>query len=97
MMVLLILWGILGGINGNVTQYWIAKAAPEAPDFANGLFLTSANLGTTFGTMLGGVFISYWGIEYLVFAGSACIALAGTVVWLQLRKREVLPAIDNQG
>ena len=97
MMVLLILWGILGGINGNVTQYWIAKAAPEAPDFANGLFLTSANLGTTFGTMLGGVFISYWGIEYLVFAGSVCIALAGTVVWLQLRKREVLPAIDNQG
>lgn len=85
MAVLTILWGILGGINGNVTQYWIARSAPEAPDFANGLFLTAANLGTTFGTMLGGVFISYLGIGYLVFAGAVFIVLAGGVVWLQLR------------
>lgn len=38
MLVLTILWGILGGINANVTQYWVANAVPEAPDFANGLF-----------------------------------------------------------
>ena len=38
----IILWGIFGGINGNINQYWIAKEAPEAPDFANGLFLTAA-------------------------------------------------------
>ncbi|CQR72562.1 hypothetical protein SOV_15260 [Sporomusa ovata DSM 2662] len=38
MMVLTTLWGILGGINANVTQYWLSHAAPEAPDFANGLF-----------------------------------------------------------
>ncbi len=86
MAVLTVLWGILGGINGNVTQYWIARSAPEAPDFANGLFLTSANLGTTFGTILGGIFISHWGIGYLVFAGAAFIILAGGVIWLQLRR-----------
>jgi predicted MFS family arabinose efflux permease len=92
MAVLTILWGILGGINGNVTQYWIARSSPEAPDFANGLFLTSANLGTTFGTMLGGVFISHWGISYLIFAGVIFIMLAGCVVWLQLRKEA---SLDN--
>lgn len=93
MVVLTVLWGILGGINGNVTQYWIARSASEAPDFANGLFLTSANLGTTFGTMLGGVFISHWGISYLVFAGIVFIILAGAVVWLQMRETARLKVV----
>jgi len=62
-------WGILGGIGGNINQYWIATAAPEAPDFANGLFLTSANLGTTIGTMVCGFFISSIGIKYVVLGG----------------------------
>ena len=86
MTVLTILWGILGGINGNVTQYWLLKAAPEAPDFANGLFLTAANLGTTFGTILGGFFISRLGTNYVVFAGLLFIVLAGVVVWWQVRE-----------
>lgn len=42
-------WGILAGIGANINQYWITSAAPKAPEFANGLFLTSANLGTTVG------------------------------------------------
>lgn len=87
MAVLTVLWGILGGINGNVTQYWIARSAPEAPDFANGLFLTAANLGTTLGTMFGGGFIELWGIRYLVFSGAVFILLAGIVTRLQLRMR----------
>lgn len=92
MTLLTVAWGILGGINGNVTQYWIVRSAPEAPDFANGLFLTAANLGTTFGTMIGGVFISMWGIKYLVFSGAAFLLLAGLVVWLQGRFCDIAPA-----
>ena len=45
----------------NTGQYMISDAAPEAPDFANGLFLTSANLGTTVGTALCGLFIAGFG------------------------------------
>jgi predicted MFS family arabinose efflux permease len=48
---MVVLWGILGGINANINQYWLASAAPEAPDFANGLFLTAANLGCVLGTL----------------------------------------------
>lgn len=62
-------WGILGGIGGNINQYWISTAAPEAPDFANGLFLTAANLGTTLGTTVCGYFISGLGIKYVVLGG----------------------------
>ena len=62
-------WGILAGAGANINQYWITSAAPEAPDFANGLFLTSANLGTTIGTSVCGLFISGIGTQYIVLGG----------------------------
>ena len=27
---LIFIWGIIGGIGGNITQYWVVSAAPEA-------------------------------------------------------------------
>ncbi|WP_432748931.1 MFS transporter [Pectinatus haikarae] len=84
MIILTILWGLLGGINANATQYWISHAAPEAPDLANGVFLTSANLGTTLGTAVGGVFIAEWGTPYVVLVGLSFIALAGLVIFAQI-------------
>lgn len=72
---LTLVWGIIGGINVNINQYWITSAAPEAPDFANGLFLTAANLGTTFGTMLCGEIITSWGMGSMVFGGIIFLAL----------------------
>ncbi|WP_307761314.1 MFS transporter [uncultured Phascolarctobacterium sp.] len=66
---LTLVWGVLGGVNANINQYWIASAAPEAPDFANGLFLTAANLGTMFGTLLCGWFITLLGIKMVLVGG----------------------------
>lgn len=56
--VLLGLIGILAGIANNVNQWLVSTAAPEAPDFANGLYLTAANLGVTIFTPFLGAFIS---------------------------------------
>lgn len=64
-----LVWGVLAGAGANINQYWIASAAPEAPDFANGLFLTSANIGTTIGTSVCGLFISGIGTQYVVLGG----------------------------
>lgn len=72
---LTLVWGIIGGINVNINQYWITSAAPEAPDFANGLFLTAANLGTTFGTMLCGEIIASWGMGSMLFGGIIFLVL----------------------
>lgn len=84
-LVLTIFWGILGGLNGNITQYWITHAAPDAPDFANGLFLTAANLGTTFATMLGSFFIMRLGISSFTLVGMIFIILASIIIFIQLR------------
>lgn len=64
-------------------QYWITSAAPEAPEFANGLFLTSANLGTTIGTTVCGLFISGIGLQYVVFGGFLFLILSTVSIFLR--------------
>lgn len=73
--VITLVWGILAGIGGNINQYWIMSSAPEAPDFANGLFISSCNVGTTIGTAAGGLFISGIGTEYVIFVGILSLIL----------------------
>ncbi|MCP3764123.1 MFS transporter [Domibacillus sp. A3M-37] len=83
MAIITLIWGIMAGIGGNITQYWIMSAAPENPDFANGLFLTSANLGTTFGAAVGGLFISEMGTQYVVLVGILSLVLGLLTILLR--------------
>lgn len=73
---LLVIWGILGGIDSNITQFWMSRAIPDAPDFANGLFLAAANIGCMTGAAFGGFFIRSLGISYVVLAGLIFAAIA---------------------
>lgn len=66
---LVLIWGILNGIGNNIQQYCIVSAIPQAPDFANGLFISFGNLGTTIGTFIGGMILTQLGIHYIVFGG----------------------------
>ncbi|MFB3166670.1 MFS transporter [Neobacillus sp. 179-C4.2 HS] len=83
MAIITLFWGVLAGIGGNITQYWIMSAAPEAPDFANGLFLTAANLGTTFGAAVGGFIISDMGTQYVVLVGILSLILGLVTILLR--------------
>lgn len=80
MIFIIFAWGVLAGIGGNLTQYWIVSAAPEAPEFANGIFLTSANLGTTIGASICGLIISGIGTQYVVYGGILFIILSIAVI-----------------
>jgi predicted MFS family arabinose efflux permease len=91
--VLTVFWGLLAGINANINQYWLSHAAPEAPDFANGLFLTAANLGCMAGTAISGMFIEAWGTEYVVCGGLVFIVAAGIIFWSQCHKGSMNPAL----
>lgn len=88
MAVILLILGILAGIASNGMQYMITQAAPEALDFANGLFLTSANLGTTIGTAVCGVFITQWGTHYSVFGALLFLILSMVFVYLRIRETQ---------
>lgn len=78
--------GVLAGMSSNNMQYLITEAAPEAPDFANGLFLLSANLGTTVGTAVCGLFITGLGTRYSLVG--AMFFLVVSMVFVCLRIRE---------
>ncbi|USK74129.1 MFS transporter [Peribacillus frigoritolerans] len=86
MAILTLIWGILAGIGGNINQYWIMSSAPESPDFANGLFLTAVNLGTTIGAAAGGLFISELGTQYVIFVGLLSLLLSSVMIFLRTYK-----------
>lgn len=83
--VLILILGILAGIASNNMQHIMAHAAPEAPDFANGLFLASANLGTTLGTAVCGLFITFFNTRYSVFG--TLLFLAAGIAFIFWRNR----------
>ncbi|WP_300702693.1 MFS transporter [Bacteroides sp.] len=85
--VIILSLGILAGYGQNTMQYMITHAAPEAPDFANALYLLSANLGTMMGAAICGAFITAFDTRYSVF-GSLLFLVVG-VVFVVLRIRLV--------
>ena len=85
--------GIFAGIAGNNCQYMISQSALEAPDFANGLYITSANLGTALGTTFCGVFISLLDTRYAI-VGTVIFLILG-IVFIFLRQKEAKNKINN--
>lgn len=84
MAIIALIWGILaGGIMANINQYLIASSAPEAPDFANGLFVSSTNVGTTIGSAVGGLLISEMGTKYVVFVGILSLILSLVTIYFR--------------
>lgn len=92
---IVLLFGILTGLSSNNSQYMIANSALEAPEFANGLFLTAANSGTAIGTALCGVFISEMGIRYSVAGALICIAAATIATFWATRSYPYSPASEK--
>jgi predicted MFS family arabinose efflux permease len=90
--IIVILIGILCGIMNNINQYIITEAGPEAPDFSNGLFLTAANLGTTFGTAVCGMFLTAINTRYTLFGSIIFLVITAILVIIRnsVNKKSVL-------
>ncbi|RAS83675.1 MFS transporter [Priestia endophytica] len=86
---IVLIFGIVVAIGNNISQYWITSAAPEAPEFSNGLFLASGNLGVTTGTSVGGLVISGMGTQYVVLGGFLFLILS--VVFILMRNYKYSP------
>ena len=87
--------GIVAGLANNANQFMVSRAAPEAADFGNGIYLTAANLGTTLGTSLCGAFITAAGTRASVFGAVAF--LAAGVIFVAWRLRCAAPARPATG
>ena len=87
--VLVLALGVAVGVANTCDQYLVSRSAPEAPDFANGLFLTATNLGTTVGTSMCGALITGGGAHAAVLGTLPMLALglAFTLARMRLEKR----------
>ncbi|MDN4618162.1 MFS transporter [Paenibacillus sp. PsM32] len=96
-MMIALVWGILaGGMMANINQYLIATTAPEAPDFANGLFISACNLGTTIGAAGGGLLLAGFNTSYIVFVGILSLIISLVVLLFRnaISKNDKLTAIS---
>ena len=91
---IILAWGVLAGAGSIVNQYWITSAAPQVPDFANGLFLVATNIGTFIGAILCGHFISQLGTQYIVFGGIAFLLLGIVSILLRVWQPKSREAIN---
>ncbi|AJY73943.1 MFS transporter [Paenibacillus beijingensis] len=73
---MMILWGAAHTSGLIVTQTWLTSEAPEAPEFANALYISFINLGVSIGSAAGGAFIAAAGIKGTIWSGLLFIGFA---------------------
>lgn len=83
MAVLVVLWGFAGGVNASSQQYILFQAAPEAKEFASGIFLTAANVGTMAAAILCGWCIDLWGTKAVLAGGAVFAVISIIFLWLR--------------
>ncbi|WP_342428806.1 MFS transporter [Paenibacillus sp. FSL L8-0158] len=90
MIIIIIIWGAVftGGLI--VSQTWLTSGASEAPEFANSLFVSFANLGVTIGTTLGGWFLSQMGTHLITWSGVLFLLLASICIGLKIKFFDML-------
>lgn len=84
--ILTAVWGLLFGIINVICQYWIVSAAPEAPEFANGIFNSMCNVGNFMGATIGGWLIVGFGTSFFLLGAVAILAISVVLILLRLMK-----------
>ena len=87
MVILMVIWGLLAGIGNDIAQYLMVSAAPDAPEFANGIFLSMGNVGVTLGTTVAGAVVIGMGIPYVMIA--AIIVMIIDLILLLVRTKKI--------
>lgn len=81
---ILAILGIFSGILNSGAHFMLTNPVPRAAEFANGLFISTANIGTSLGTVLCGLFITLEGSKFSVLA-PICLIIA-TIIMIYIRK-----------
>ncbi|MDT3427122.1 putative MFS family arabinose efflux permease [Paenibacillus forsythiae] len=85
MILIIIVWGAVFAGGLLIGQTWLTSEALEAPEFANSLFVSFANLGVVFGTAVGGWFLARMGTHSIVWSGILFLMLASVCIGVKIR------------
>lgn len=86
MFVLMAIFGILEGIFNNILQFWIFSSIPQAPEFANGVFMSMLNVGVTIGTFIGGILIVDVGMMMIIPGAIVALIISSILFALRAKK-----------
>lgn len=89
MIALMIVWGLLAGIGNDISQYWMVSAAPDAPEFANGIFLSMGNVGVTLGTTIAGAVVLGMGVQYVMLAAIVVMIVDLALIFLRTNRYNI--------
>ena len=84
--ILMALWGLLAGIGNDIAQYWMVSAAPDAPEFANGIFLSMGNIGVTLGTTIAGAVVASAGVRYIMLVAIAVLIIDLVLLFIRTNR-----------
>ncbi len=88
--IIMFIWGLLAGIGNDISQYWMVSSAPEAPEFANGIFLSMGNVGITLGTTIAGLVVMTWGVRYVMIAAILVLVIDLVLLFTRTSKYDVV-------
>ncbi len=89
LLIFAVLLGILVGIVNNSVHYVITHPYPQAPDFANGLFVSSANIGLSTGVALCGLCISLLNTQYTALCAIVLLSMGVATMLFRMRLERV--------
>lgn len=85
LLIFAVLLGILVGIVNNAVHYVITHPYPQALDFANGLFVSSANIGISTGVALCGLCISLLNTQYTALCAIFLLIIGIATIMFRIR------------
>lgn len=85
MLLIMLTWGAVHTSGLIVTQVWLTSEAPEAPEFATGLYISFINLGVTIGSTSGGWFLARLGLQGTLYSGVLFAGLAVLVIAIKVQ------------
>lgn len=87
--ILMVFWGLLAGIGNDIAQYWMVSAAPDAPEFANGIFLSMGNVGVTLGTTIAGAVVAGMGVQYVMIVAIVVMAIDLILIFMRTNRYHI--------
>lgn len=70
------LFGLMYGVVNVMIQYWIVSSAPEAPELANGIFMSATNIAYALGGFIGGFVIMDFGSASIMIVAFIILILS---------------------
>jgi len=86
MSALILVWGFVHTAGFLIANIRITAEAKEAPELASSLMVTFANAGLALGTMLGGIVITIYGVQSLIWMSILLLAGALGLTFLEFKK-----------